>query len=60
MEYQFKFVSGDGSGTHEKAIEEAFRNGYVVKFVSCDPSSQALNASKTIVVLMEKARTRKT
>jgi hypothetical protein len=55
MANRFKFVNGDGGKAHEDALQAASKDGYVVKFVSHDPSEGA-GASKPIVVLMEKSK----
>jgi hypothetical protein len=54
MADRFKFVSGNGDTTHAKELEQASKDGYIVKFVSCNPSNGADAAAKSVVVLMEK------
>jgi len=51
---QYKFVNGQADEAHEKAIEEACKQGYAVKLMTSNPSHVSTEGNQFIIVLMEK------
>ena len=47
--------SRGGDANHEKSLQEAFEEGYEVKFMSVDPSQPAIDGNLTVVILMQKS-----